>query len=148
MRRIGSVVVVVAISLGIASAAGARSTTLDIPVEEALKNGQAGNLLDVPYFMVGQTHPKAKTTKGEFKANRRTNAFNKSDRESCSVAFLSALIALQERARTEGGNAVIDVYSVTKNDTLKSATTFRCAAGNFVSNVVLMGTVAELPEKK
>ena len=131
-----------------------RRKQLEVAVEKvqaaaaALKSAQSGNLLKVPVFMMGQSHAKAKRTLGEFKTNQRTNAFNKSDEEACHVAFLSALIALQKRAQAEGGNAVVDIWSITKNEELKSATQYRCAAGNFVANVVLWGTVAELPEKK
>jgi hypothetical protein len=59
--------------------------------------------------MKGESHPKVARELGTFTSNRRTNAFNKSDRDACHIAFLSAVIALQERARSEGGNAVVDI---------------------------------------
>ena len=81
---------------------------------------------------------------GEFTANRRTNAFNKGDEEACQIAFLSAVIALQTRAQEMGGDAVVDVHSTTRHQNLESATQYRCAAGNVVANVVLVGRVVKL----
>jgi hypothetical protein len=57
---------------------------------------------------------------------------------------MSAVIALQERAKREGDNAVIDIKSITKHNDLVSATQFRCDDGAFASNVALTGTVATL----
>jgi uncharacterized protein YbjQ (UPF0145 family) len=132
----------------VAVAAWARETFLDLPVKEAFEGSHGEKRLDVPFYMAGEKHPKVIRKLGEFKTNKRTNAFNKSDREACQIAFLSGVIALQERARKEGGNAVIDVRSVTKHRDLESATDYRCVAGNIIANVVLMGTVVELEEKK
>jgi len=123
--------------LFVALAAWAADNMLDIPVKDALASPTSGNKLDVPFYMDVKKM-------GEYTSNKRTNAFGKSSQEACHIAFLSALIALQERAQKEGGNAVVDVYSNTKNQELKSATDYRCAAGTFVANVVLKGTVAEL----
>ncbi len=100
-------------------------------------------LLDVPFFMAGQSHPAVKQDLGVFRSNRSTNAFGKSDEEACRIAFLSAVIALQDRARAEGGDAVVDVKSVTKHRDLESATSFRCVAGNVVANVALSGRVVK-----
>jgi uncharacterized protein YbjQ (UPF0145 family) len=141
LTRFGSIVAVI---LLFALAAWAADNMLDIPVKDALASPKSGNKLDVPIYMEGQSHGKVVRKLGEFKSNKRTNAFGKSSQEACHIAFLSAIISLQERAQREGGNAVIDIYSVTKNQQLKSATDYRCAAGTFVANVVLMGTVVEL----
>jgi hypothetical protein len=100
-------------------------------------------LLDVPFYMAGQPHAAVAHDLGVFKSNRSTNAFAKSDEEACQVAFLSALISLQERVRAEGGDAVVDVKSVTKHRDLESATSFRCAAGNVVANVAVSGRVVK-----
>ena len=127
--------------------ANARETFLDLPVKEAVESelGQE-KLLDVPFYMAGQEHPATGRSKGVFKANRRTNAFNKADEEACNIAFLSAIISLQERARKEGGDAVVDIKSVTKHRDLESAEMFRCAAGNVVANVALTGRVVKFED--
>lgn len=94
--------------------------------------------------MAGQKHPPIAKSLGEFSSNRRTNAFNKSDRSACQIAFLSAIIALQQRARAEGGNAVVEIRSITRHEDLSSPSQYRCAAGNVVANVVLTGRVVKL----
>jgi hypothetical protein len=127
------------------SEALARNTFVDLDVAEARSEGHGReNLLDVPAFMLAQTHPAIAKDLGVVEANRSTNAFNKSDRAACQIAFLSALIALQERARLEGGDAVVDIRSVTRGNPLESATQFRCVAGNVVAAVALQGRIVKL----
>ncbi|MEB2344010.1 MAG: excinuclease ABC subunit A [Deltaproteobacteria bacterium] len=130
--------------LAVPPPAWARNTLLDLPVEEAKKSGHSSRLLDVPFYMAGQKHPPIAKSLGEFSSNRRTNAFNKSDRSACQIAFLSAIIALQQRARAEGGNAVVEIRSITRHEDLSSPSQYRCAAGNVVANVVLTGRVVKL----
>ena len=43
----------------------------------------------------------------------------------------------QQRAEREGGNAVIDIVSVTMNKKTESATQYRCIAGSTVVHVGL-----------
>ena len=129
----------------LASEALARNTFVDFDVEEARTQGFGhGNLLDVPVFMAGEQRPPIEKELGTFTSNRSTNAFNKSDRAACQIAFLSALIVLQNRAQLEGGDAVVDVRSVTRGNLLESATQFRCVAGNVVAVVALEGRVVKL----
>lgn len=124
--------------------ASAKDAFVDLPVEGAAKAADASARSDVPYFMAGQEHPAVAKTLGEFTSNRSTNGTFKSNEASCSRAFLSAVISLQDRAKAEGGNAVIDIKSITKHNDLVSATQFRCAAGTFAVNVALTGTIATL----
>ena len=143
-RRIHSAIVCLAV-LAVASTASARDTFHDLDVGAAVDSdvGEA-RLLEVRFFMAGQPHPSVAKDLGEFTSNRRTNAFNKSDERACSIAFLSAVIALQERARKLGGDAVIDIKSITRHQNLESATKYRCVSGNVVANVVLTGRVVNL----
>jgi uncharacterized protein YbjQ (UPF0145 family) len=131
-----------AVLLALTQASFAADTFLDLPVDAALKSPHASTLLDVPVFMSGQEHPAIVKTVGEYTSNKRTNAFNKSNEEACTIAFLSAIISLQDRAKKEGGNAVVDIKSITKHNDLVSATQFRCVAGAMIANVALTGTVA------
>jgi hypothetical protein len=82
---------------------------------------------------------------GKYKSNKRTNSFKKTKERACGIAFLSAIIALQERAVHEGGNAVVDIYSITKHKPYQSAEKFNCLAGRAIVNVALMGTIVKLP---
>ena len=128
-----------------ASPAGARSTFHDLSVQAA-RDSETGKakLQKVPFYMAGQKHPAVAKDLGVFTANRRTNAFGKSDEAACQIAFLSAIIALQSRAQNMGGNAIVDVKSITKHNDLTSASEYRCAAGGVVANVVLSGRVVKL----
>jgi len=96
--------------------------------------------------MKGQKNPGVAQKYGEFQSNKRSNAFGKSKDIACQMAFLSAIIALQERAVREGGNAVIDIYSNTntKNKVYESAEKFNCISGAVTANVSLKGTVVKL----
>jgi hypothetical protein len=85
--------------------------------------------------MAGQDHPAAGDSLETATSNRRTNAFGKSDEDSCAIAFLSAIIALQDRATALGGSAVVDIKSITKHNDLTSATEHRCVAGALIANV-------------
>jgi uncharacterized protein YbjQ (UPF0145 family) len=128
-----------------ASPAGARSTFHDLSVQSA-RDSETGKakLQKVPFYMAGQKHPAVAKDLGVFTANRRTNAFGKTDEAACQIAFLSAIIALQSRVQNMGGNAIVDVKSITKHNNLTSASEYRCAAGNVVANVVLTGRVVKL----
>jgi hypothetical protein len=138
----------------IASAAplpsSARDDRLKFPVEAALAKGQTYHDKIDPgirlYFGDQATPPIVKTI-GEWTANKKTNAANKSDQEACDIAFISAVVSLQGRARREGGNAVVGITSVYKNEPFKSAADYMCGAGHIIAGVALRGTVVTLEEK-
>ena len=124
----------------------ARNTLHNLNVKEALKIGRdQGAILDnVQLFFAGQKHPAVDKTYGEFKTNKKTNAFGKSDEKACQWVFFSAIKSLQERAIKEGGNAVINIISNYKGREFSSATEFQCGAGAIIAGVALKGTVVEL----
>ncbi|HEY5674210.1 MAG TPA: hypothetical protein VIR78_10925 [Malonomonas sp.] len=101
---------------------------------------------DIKLFMKGEGHAKIIKSYGEFKTNQRSNGFGKSAEVACEKAFISALIALQGRAVKEGGNAVVDIYTITKDKVFESAEEYSCIKGGFVTNVALKGTVVTLAE--
>lgn len=144
MRVLRSLSLVVA-CVSAALPAEARDTFHDLSVESA-NQSELGKekLLDLPFYMKGQEHPEVAQDLGVFTSNRRTNAFNKSDEEACEIAFLSAVISLQERARKQGGDAVVDIRSITKHNDLESPTQYRCVAGTMIANVALEGRVVRL----
>ena len=55
-----------------------------------------------------------------------------------------AVIALQERAVAEGGDAVINVTSNYKNQPYSSRTEFECGAGKVIAGATLKGQVVKL----
>lgn len=101
-------------------------------------------LLDVPLYFADQPHSSAKETFGEVMTNKKTNAFNKSDKEACEWVMLSALKALQERAQREGMNAVVGIESYYKKREFKSSEQFECGAGFLMAGVALKGTLVKL----
>jgi hypothetical protein len=128
----------------LAQSAAARDTFHDYSVDAALKGPSAKNVRSIPVFMTGEDHPAASETLQTATSNRRTNAFGKSDEDACAIAFLSAIIALQDRATALGGSAVIDIKSITKHNDLVSATEYRCVSGALIANVALTGTIVKL----
>jgi hypothetical protein len=125
----------------------ARDDRLNFPIQEALQKGQSfKDKLDpeIRLYFGSQKTPGVEKRIGEWTSNKKTNAANKSDHDACDIAFLTAAIALQQRARKEGGNAVINIKSVYKNDNVESATEYLCGAGAIMAGVALRGTVVTL----
>ena len=77
----------------------------------------------------------------EWTANKKTNGVNKSMTEACNRAFVSALISLQDRAKKEGKNSVVDIYSFYKKKKFSSSSEFECEDGSMMSGVTLKGKV-------
>jgi uncharacterized protein YbjQ (UPF0145 family) len=132
------------LTLLVAAPALARNDTLDFSVENAKNIGPKEKLLDIPWYMAGQKHPAVAKDFGEQKTNKATNKFNKDDDYACSIAFMSAIIQLQTRARQLGADAVIDIKSVTKGMNLESATEYKCNLGTFTAIVALTGKPVKL----
>ena len=65
----------------------------------------------------------------------------RSQQERCETAFASAIIRLQAKARSEGGNAVINITSGSGES---SETEFTCTSGRAMARVRLHGTVVTL----
>lgn len=118
------------------------------PLEDALTTEAARDKLDpsIKLFFGNQKHPRIAKDFGEWKTNKKTNGFNKSDKEACEWVFLSAVLELQERAQKEGGNAVINIKSNYKNNERSSETEYMCGSGALMSGVALKGTVVKLAE--
>src|SRR5678815_2830368 len=143
----GMIVAIVAMGgISLATAKG-RDDHIKLPIQGALEKGQSykdtvGS--DIKLFWGTQKTPAVDRKMGEFTSNKKTNAANKSDQEACDLAFISAVIALQQRARKEGGNAVVNIRSVYKKEDSDSPTEFICGAGKIMAGVALRGTVVKL----
>jgi len=140
-------VVAVALVLAVASSADARDDRLKFAVADAMKTSDAKAKLDgsVKFYWGKQKVPGGAKMMGTFTSNKKTNFFNKSDQEACNWAWLSAMVALQDRAKREGGNAVVNIHSVYRNQDFVSEKEFECGAGSVTGGVALRGTVAKLP---
>jgi hypothetical protein len=78
---------------------------------------------------------------GVWKSNKKTNAFLKDDKTACNWAFLSAVLALQQRARKMGGDAVVNITSNYKNLSASSVSEYMCGGGTIMAGVALKGRV-------
>jgi uncharacterized protein YbjQ (UPF0145 family) len=135
------------VALMVSPLAMSRDTKHMLSLQDALNTPEAKERLtgEVRFYFGDQKYPSSAQTLMSVVANRKTNAFNKSDEEACKWVFLSAMIALQERAIREGANAVVGINSYYKKNEVSSNTQYECHAGNIVAGVALKGTVARLP---
>ncbi|AQH04832.1 excinuclease ABC subunit A (plasmid) [Burkholderia sp. KK1] len=134
-----------ALAMGVLSShAFARDSVANYSIESALRSEGGKVDREIPLYFAGQNHPGVVKSSGEFATNKKTNAFGKSDEAACQHVFLSAVLELQERARKEGGNAVINIRSNYRNVERESATEFTCGAGAMVAGVALKGEVVTL----
>ena len=125
--------------------AQARNTEVFVPAQSATRSQHARNyLLDVPYYMKGQPEAPRGKVLSTVTTRQATRGAFRSDEASCRVAFLTALRELQREARRTGGDAVVDIVSVTRDVRSESPTDFRCIAGAVVVHVALQGTVVDL----
>ena len=134
---------VVALASGPATA---RNDQTRLKIAEALAEPDAVAKLgkDVRFFFGDSAHPAVARSAGVFKSHQKANGFGHPDASACNRAFLSAMLSLHERAIKEGGNAVINIRSLYKNDVLSSTTEFQCAAGAIMVGVALSGEVVTL----
>ncbi|HSX50052.1 MAG TPA: heavy metal-binding domain-containing protein [Cellvibrio sp.] len=123
--------------------ASARDDIVDYSVADALASEQAKNILgtEIQFYFGDQPHGTVTKTILETRTNKKTNGANKSDKEACEWAFLSAMKALKEKAQSVGANAVVNIRSNYRNNTTSSATTFKCGSGMLISGVALIGDV-------
>lgn len=144
-RRASVLVAAAAVSaailiLGRPAPVAARDDHLKFPIAPALGTTDAKAKLDphIALYFGKAAHPSGQDM-GTFTTNKKTNAVGKSDQKACEWVFLSAMIALQERARQLQANAVVGIESMYKNETFSSETEFMCGAGTFVAGVALRG---------
>lgn len=132
----------------IASPAHSRDTVHMLSLEDALSTSDAEAKLDgsVEFYFAGQDHPPVERSIVETFTNKKTNAFGKSDEEACKWVFLSAMIALQDRAKREGADAVVDIVSYYDKNEMASATEFECHAGAIMAGVALKGNFVTLQD--
>jgi hypothetical protein len=130
----------------VATAADARDDRLRLPLAAVLSSPDAKTTLDPAVHLYFGKQPYAAPTQrfGVFATNKKTNFFNKTDEQGCNWVFLGAAKQLQDRARKMGGNAVVNIVSIYKNQEFSSETHFECGAGNVVGGVALRGEVVFL----
>ena len=127
--------------------ANARDTRHRFPISDVVNNPEySQRLRGVSFYFGDQPHPKIEKSYGEWKTNKKTNAFKKTDEFACQWAMLSALLSLHKRAIDLGGNAVIGIKSNYKNQVFESEEHYECGAGALMAGVAFKGVVVELPQ--
>lgn len=124
----------------------ARDTKVLRPVADAMATPDAKARLNmgVQFFFGNTAHPPVAQSFGEFMSNKKTNGTNKSDKDACEWAFLSAMLSFQQRAVAVGGNAVINIKSYYKQNEVSSETQYECGSGALMSGVTFKGEVVKL----
>jgi hypothetical protein len=147
-RRPALAALLATVALTASASASARDTEYKLPFAEVLEMPEAKQKLDgsVKFYLAGQKTPAITEKKGEDVSNRKTNGVGKDDVAGCKWTALSALIAHQERAKTLGMNAVVDIVSYYKKRTFSSPTEYECHAGAVVIGVALKGTYAKVAD--
>lgn len=147
MASVAKVVLTTSVILAASShMAHARDTKHLMSVDAALASAEAKSALDgsVAFYFGKTPYPAVAKSIGVYPTNKKTNSFNKSDEEACNWAFLSAMISLQNRAKSEGGDAVVNIKSYYKKNEVSYDNEFECYAGAFVTGVALQGEVVKL----
>ena len=126
--------------------AQARDDKLLLSIDEALNTAAAKEHLttDVKFYFGGQAHPPVEQKMGSAVTNKKTNAFNKTDKHACEWVFLAAMQQMQQRAKQLGADAVIGIHSYYKQVPFKSDTEYECHAGGIVAGVALRGEFVKL----
>lgn len=147
MKRHLKLAAIVALSFA-ATQASARNSIETYSIDSALQSSEGKLDSGVALYFAGQPHPAVLKTLSDAATNLKTNAFGRSDEVACKHVFLSAVIALQKKAREEGGNAVINIKSNYMGQLTESATQYTCGAGAVIAGVALKGDIVTLKEKK
>jgi len=140
-------ILLMVVALGVfTSVAEARKDVEDFSIKGAktLPEWSSEIRKDIPLYFGDKSHPRVARSYGEYSTNKKTNAFNKSDKVACEWAFLSAVLQLQRKAAQLGGDAVINIKSNYNRNETSSTKTFKCAVGNIIAGVALKGTVVKL----
>lgn len=126
--------------------AGAEDRNLDVTVEKSLTYHGRRSPLPMPYHLRGASHGKVAESFGTMTTSQRTRALGRSAEHSCSIAFQSAIIRLQETARSRGGNGVVDIVSLVDGQEVEVPGGFRCRVGRVMVNVALVGRAVKLAD--
>jgi len=139
---IRAIVVAIAIAtMLIAPDATARNTLVKMSIAEFMENPTHSSQLEgVSFYFGEQEHPAIAKSFGDYRTNKKTNAFNKSDQEACRWVMLSAMLVLHQRALSLGANAVVNIRSNYKSNEESSTTDYTCGAGALMAGVALIGT--------
>ncbi|MFT3806167.1 excinuclease ATPase subunit [Arenimonas sp.] len=132
-----------------AAPALSRDTVLHLPVASVADKAYSQGKLDpaIALYFAGQKTPAIAARLGDGVSNRKTSSVGKGDEEACRWAMLSAMMALQQDAKSHGANAVVGIVSYYKKNEFRSATEFECHAGGLMTGVALKGEYVRLGKR-
>lgn len=112
---------------------------------QQVANGPQGKqrLSGIAYFMKGQNHPAVVQELGEVHSSKKTRNLGRGDEESCEIALVSALIAIEKKAKSMGADAVINMESYTRDKISADTTKLECNVGSAVANMAVRGTMVK-----
>lgn len=138
---------VIALLLGVSSGqVHARDDKAMYSVADAMATPTAEEIFtgDIQFFFGDDNHPPIGKNLGNYQSNKKANGVGRSDLRVCQRAFLSAMKSLRDRARLEGGNAVVNIISYYRRNRISSTSEFECGSGAIMSGVTLRGDVVTL----
>ncbi|WP_108651443.1 excinuclease [Dongshaea marina] len=124
----------------------ARNDINNYSIHEVMSQARTANILgdQIKFYFADESHAPVVKDFGLASTNKKTNAFNKSDKEACQWVLLSALKSLRDRAIAQGGNAVVNIRSNYENHPFTSSKEFQCGNGFLMAGVALQGEVVKL----
>lgn len=130
-------------AVAVSSPALAADDIVKFKIEGGIATGKASSRDQIKddialYFGKQKTPPVVKKL---WEGDSSQTSSRRSQQERCETAFASAIIRLQNKARSEGGNAVINITSGSGES---SETDFTCTAGRMMARVRLHGTAVTL----
>lgn len=134
---------------GLSTPAAAEDKLFMLTISNALASPDAEGKLDgsVHFYFGDAKHPAVAQDFGQFITNKKTNGVGKSDETSCTRAFVSTMIELQDRAHQLGANAVINIHSYYKKKDVSNQTQAECYTGFLMTGVALKGDFVKVPGK-
>ncbi|MCL2310767.1 MAG: YbjQ family protein [Proteobacteria bacterium] len=126
----------------------ARSAEHYLSIKGAVEMGRANGALgrDIRLYFSDQSHSAVAVSFARgVEAKGKVKVAHKGEDEACNAAMVEALATLQERARKEGGNAVIGIRSYYKKASFNSKQQFECIVGGS-AKVFLSGDIVKLKE--
>jgi uncharacterized protein YbjQ (UPF0145 family) len=131
MKKAAILITVVGGFLSAVGLADGRNVKYLVPISAALESTDAGDKPDgsIKFFFDAQETPKIVAKVGSDAQYRKSTTRGTSDELACKRAFLSALVALEKRAKETGANAVVNIVSYFRKLETRSTTEFECHAG-------------------
>jgi uncharacterized protein YbjQ (UPF0145 family) len=145
VKKIVSGIIVLAAFMAVGNVS-AKDERWTYSLDEALKSRAAKLKLDpnIKLYFGNQAQPTILQSIAEWNVRRTTNGFARTDKKACQRAFVSALIELQEKAKQQGANAIVNIKSNYMNVERSSETDFECVSGHLVSVIEMKGRLVKL----